>query len=337
MKIGFSFIDLASGGAQILLIQLAKELARRGHIISYYLYAPEESILHRDLFLVEKMNSFARPLSHPVHMRDCEIIQLDGYHSLRHKWIYLLFWNKCFETFHSIYSLKRSGPIYCKNRIAVSQYILSHVKGTARVIYNGIHLPDNVGHDPLEYDICILGRFHPVKNHHLFFSICQNLFAQRKQLSALVIGGLAGKPVYQSQMKQEIEQVRQMGINLVVTGTIPYNQVNQWLRKAKIQLITSEDEGFGQMAIEGMGCRLPIIANPVGGLTEIVVDGVTGFLPKRNDPESFARHAMILLENESLRENMGQAGRERVKNFFTLEKMVDSYEDFYKEVYRGQG
>ena len=78
-----------------------------------------------------------------------------------------------------------------------------------------------------------------------------------------------------------------------------------------------------------MACRswLP----KVGGLPEIVEDGVSGFLVEARDPEAFAQHILRLL-NSGVRGKMGQAARERVIASFSREAMTQRYYQLYKEL-----
>jgi D-inositol-3-phosphate glycosyltransferase len=70
-------------------------------------------------------------------------------------------------------------------------------------------------------------------------------------------------------------------------------------------------ETFGLVALEAQASGTPVVASAVGGLVETVVDGVTGRLVARRDPDDFAGALAELLTDTSLRARMGDAGRER--------------------------
>jgi glycosyltransferase involved in cell wall biosynthesis len=335
MKIGFSFIDLAPGGAQNLLVQLAEGMAQRSHQVFFYLSNRQVSPSHRDPSLCKQISSIAIQVSNPSRLLECDVIQLDGYHSLRHKFVFLSARQKCVETIHSLYSLQRSGPLYMPNLVAVSEYIRSKIHHPARRIYNGIHLPvKNLL--PKNFDICCLGRIHPVKNHSLFLSLCKSLYQERGRLSALIIGGHAANPDYRQEIDHSIQELEKQGVSMTMTGTIPQAEVFSWLEQSKILIIPSLDEGFGRMAVEGMACGLPVVANPVGGIREIIIEGETGFFTMKNNLESFVNRSMVLLDDASLREKMGSAGEKRAKEVFSFEAMANAYEDLYVEVVKRQ-
>lgn len=336
MKIGFSFIDLAPGGAQNLLVQLAEAMAQRNHQVLFYLSTRRETPSHRDPSLFKQISSVALQVSKPAGLLKCEVIQVDGYHSLRHKFGFLPVRHRCVETIHSLYSLRRSGPLYFPHLVAVSEYIRLKIRHPAIRIYNGIHLPEKTIPFHKKFDLCCLGRIHPVKNHTLFLSLCKSLYEERGRLSALIIGGHTGDSDYKLRIDRSIQELEAEGISITMTGTIPQAEVFSWLQQSKILIIPSLDEGFGRMAVEGMACGLPVVANPVGGIREIIIEGETGFFARENNLESFVNHSLVLLDDPSLRDRMGSAGQNRAKAVFSFEKMAKDYEDLYAEVVRRQ-
>jgi glycosyltransferase involved in cell wall biosynthesis len=87
---------------------------------------------------------------------------------------------------------------------------------------------------------------------------------------------------------------------------------------ADIALVPSiEPEPFGRVAIEAMACGLPVVAANHGGLTEIVQDGVTGYLVTPGSAQALADAVERLSKNESLRMDMGQAGARRQVDVFS--------------------
>ncbi len=332
MRIGFSLVDLALGGAQTFLVQLAEGLARRGHSLCYYLAASPADELHAAPALLGRLQACARRAGRPRELGGCDAIQLDGYHSLRRKLPYLPYWKRCAETYHSAYSVRRAGPLYPPHRAAVSARVRAALPVSARVIYQGVPLPPLPPAGPRPYQVGILGRLHPVKGHLLFLQACEALFRQRGALNALIIGGGAAPGPYGQRLEAEIERLRGLGLSIHQTGGLPPEQVPGWLGQVQVLLVTSRDEGFGRMALEALACATPVVANPVGGLPEIVREGEEGFLARRDDPASFASLAARLLEDEGLRRRLGLQGRRRVEESFSLEGMLDAYEAFYREI-----
>jgi len=335
MKLGLSLVDLAMGGAQNLMLQLAQGMRARGHEVCYYLYARRDDPLHAAPALLEALDAVAQPLARPADLLACDVIQLDGYHNLRRKLPYLLHLRRCVETFHSQYSLRRSGPLYARARVAVSKEVQRLIPGESTLIYSGIPLPALKPHESPRFDAAILGRIHPVKGHLLFLKACEQLYRRRGSLSALLIGGHPGASDYQQAVDAEVERLRRLGLQIEMAGDVPPAEVYGWLQQARLLLVTSESEGFGRMAIEALACGLPVIANPVGGLLEIVQDGSTGYLARKDDPASFAELASRLLDDPVRRMEMGRRGRRDVEERFSQKAMLDSYEIVYRRIAEG--
>jgi sugar transferase (PEP-CTERM/EpsH1 system associated) len=96
-----------------------------------------------------------------------------------------------------------------------------------------------------------------------------------------------------------------------------------------IFLLTSFSEGTAMTLLEAMASSLPCIATDVGGNPEIVRDGETGFIIPSNDEITLAETICTLFGNEELMKKIGNTGRERFEEQFTVEKMVRAYEDMY--------
>ena len=320
------------GGAQVFFVQLARGLTARGHALFYWLASNPSDPQRSHPSLKAALDDVARPVKHPWNLWQADVIHLDGYHSLRRKLPYLPRWERCVETYHSAYSVKRAGPLYPRYRVAVSEAVQRLLPAPTRIISHGIPFPPTSSLLEKRFDIAILGRIHPVKNHRLFLAVCEELYRRRGHCSALLIGGHPHPGPYQQEIDTAVERLRKMGIQLYLTGDVSPDDLWQWLSQARVLLVTSHSEGFGRMAIEAMACGVPVVANPVGGLPEIVRPGVTGFLAGYNDVASFASQTLALLENDVLRQSMGERGKAFVRDHFSIERMVINYEALYFQI-----
>jgi glycosyltransferase involved in cell wall biosynthesis len=97
-------------------------------------------------------------------------------------------------------------------------------------------------------------------------------------------------------------------------------------------VLTSKMEGAPNVLIEAMAAGRPVVAAAVGGIPEIVEDGVTGLLESFRNPALFADKILCLLQDSDLRTRMGSAGRERAQRLFTVERMVAEYKALYLEL-----
>lgn len=108
------------------------------------------------------------------------------------------------------------------------------------------------------------------------------------------------------------------------------NDMSQLLAVSDILLLPSELESFGLVALEAMACEVPVIATRVGGIPEVVRDGVDGFLYDVGDVASMADGCLSILKTPVAREAMGKAARERASHEFSASKIVQQYEDLYR-------
>jgi glycosyltransferase involved in cell wall biosynthesis len=86
--------------------------------------------------------------------------------------------------------------------------------------------------------------------------------------------------------------------------------------------MSSVTEGLGTSLLDAMACARPIVATRTGGIPEVVEDGVNGLLVEPRDDRAMADAIVRLISDEGLRQRMGQAGLERVRERFTVERMV---------------
>lgn len=88
-----------------------------------------------------------------------------------------------------------------------------------------------------------------------------------------------------------------------------------------------EPEPFGMVALEAMAAKKPVIASNHGGITEIVVNNITGFLYKPSDPNELANRIALLALNNSMRKALGKQGYLRQREYFNMQKFVYSILD----------
>lgn len=93
-------------------------------------------------------------------------------------------------------------------------------------------------------------------------------------------------------------------------------------QSAAVVLVPSLSEGLGLSAIEAMACGRPVIASRVGGLPEVISHNETGLFVPPADPAALARAIMELMRDPSLCARMGAAGRARVQELFTVQRML---------------
>ncbi len=126
----------------------------------------------------------------------------------------------------------------------------------------------------------------PLKGVHHLLNAFGSLAAQFPS-ARLVLAGTADDPAYAAELK---EQVRRLGVDGEVefSGPLPQSELACRMREAAVVVLPSFSEGLPRVVFEGMAAGAPIIASRVGGIPEMVEDGVTGFLIRVGDEETLA-------------------------------------------------
>jgi N-acetyl-alpha-D-glucosaminyl L-malate synthase BshA len=107
--------------------------------------------------------------------------------------------------------------------------------------------------------------------------------------------------------------------------------IEEILSVSDLFLMPSESESFGLAALEAMACKVPVISSNAGGLPELNVEGVTGFLKDVGDVDGMAEKAIYILEDDARLQTFKDNALERAKEF-DLAKILPDYEDYYLEV-----
>jgi N-acetyl-alpha-D-glucosaminyl L-malate synthase BshA len=108
--------------------------------------------------------------------------------------------------------------------------------------------------------------------------------------------------------------------------------IEDYLQIADLSLYTSEVESFCLSILEGMCFACPAVASRVGGIPEVVEDGVNGVLVPFGEVDNMARALTELLENAERRKELGRAAQERAHEHFSAEAIVPVYEALYRRV-----
>ena len=148
---------------------------------------------------------------------------------------------------------------------------------------------------------------------------------QEKIPSKLLMVGDGPERVYSEQLCRDLgicEHVRFLG---------KQDAVEEILSVSDLFIMPSESESFGLAALEAMACKVPAITSNAGGLPELNIDNVTGFMDNVGDVDTMAKHAIYILENDDRLALFKENALKRAKEF-DLSLILPLYEDFYKEV-----
>ncbi|MEX0944473.1 MAG: N-acetyl-alpha-D-glucosaminyl L-malate synthase BshA, partial [Balneolaceae bacterium] len=108
-------------------------------------------------------------------------------------------------------------------------------------------------------------------------------------------------------------------------------QVEEVLSISDLFLIPSGSETFGLAALEAMSCSVPVVSSNIGGLPEVNIHGLTGYLCELGDVECMGECATKILSDEKLHSKMAKAARERAETF-EMDSIVTVYENYYEKI-----
>ncbi len=127
---------------------------------------------------------------------------------------------------------------------------------------------------------------------------------------------------------------RELGIAKLIEAVGAQEEVTPLLSISDVFLLPSAQESFGLAALEAMACEVPVVASRVGGLPEVIEDGVSGFLHPPEALDDMAASAVRVLSDPALHRRMGEAASRRVRDRFCAERIVPMYEACYQEMLR---
>jgi N-acetyl-alpha-D-glucosaminyl L-malate synthase BshA len=131
-------------------------------------------------------------------------------------------------------------------------------------------------------------------------------------------------------------QAAEAGLTDLVDFVGEQYEVVSWLSTADLFLLPSAQESFGLAALEAMACEVPVIASRVGGLPEVIDDGVTGFICDPDDLETMVNLGVRMLTDASLAGTIGLAAAQSVRSRFCASVVVPQYEQYYEDVLAGR-
>lgn len=132
--------------------------------------------------------------------------------------------------------------------------------------------------------------------------------------------------------RSNIEKVcRELGVCNKVTFLGKQEAIEEILSICDLFILPSESESFGLSALEAMACEVPVISTNTGGLPEVNIHGVTGFLSNIGDYQDMAANALKLLQNDALLVQFRKNALDQAKNF-DLNRILSQYVAVYEEM-----
>lgn len=113
---------------------------------------------------------------------------------------------------------------------------------------------------------------------------------------------------------------------------LPHSELIQHYQKSLLYVLPSYSEGLPTTILEAMACGLPVVATNVGGIPDLIENGINGFLFPPRSPNILADKVCVIMQNQSLREEMGRNGRQKVENQFTWTHVANRFVQIYNDL-----
>lgn len=227
---------------------------------------------------------------------------------------------KKFTTNHFSISPDKISVIY--NGIDMKRFL--HCKGAPN-LRDGLSIPKNTR------VVGTIGKLtSQQKNIPLFLKSARRISSQFSDVRFLVVGS-----------GRLLDDMKNFSYKLGIYDKVHFagerEDIPEILKLLDVFVLSSYKEGLPNVIIEAMAAGKPVVATDVGGVSELVVDGETGFLVPSNNVEKLSQAVIKLLENRNIAKRMGGKGKERIENFFLVERMVKQTENLYLSLFKNNG
>ena len=178
--------------------------------------------------------------------------------------------------------------------------------------------------DRPEYDLILIGRLTYIKRVDIFLESVRLAKERIPDISAIVVGG-----------GPDLDMLRQKATDLEISRNVKFlghqENVENWLRKSKVFVLTSDSEGLSQALIQAFLCGLPAVVSNVGDLGDLVHDGVNGFLVNGQKAEAYSDKYIEILSNEGC---LNRLKREAFTSGekFRMENVIRDWDSIFERV-----
>lgn len=181
-----------------------------------------------------------------------------------------------------------------------------------------------LGIKPHEKVTIVVANLIPYKGHSDLLKAARQVVDQIPEAKFLLVGEDRG-------IQKDLERGAQdLGISDGVVFMGQRSDIAELLAASDLSVLPSHEEGFSNVILESMSAGLSVVATCVGGNPEAVVDGVTGCLVPPRNPAAMAEKIVDLLGDPERAKSWGERGRKRVKELFTIERMVEGHLKLYE-------
>lgn len=209
-------------------------------------------------------------------------------------------------------------------------------------IYNGVDVSQFMGDSKNKFrqELCIpddsrlmgmVANLRPAKDHEMAIKAAAMVIKKVPKTHFMMVGDGVDKTA------QALMRLREyLGVSRNVHFLGFREDIPNVLKSLDLFVLASKVEGLPVSIIEAMAAGLPVVASNVGGIAELIEEGITGFLVPPGDYNRLAEKIKVILQNPTLAKSMGIEGRKKILNNFSLEAMKNAYYSLYLKFGRVQ-
>lgn len=203
--------------------------------------------------------------------------------------------------------------------------------GKIDVVHNGVKVPARPCSPCSRQDVLFLGRLDARKSPDVLLRASREVL-ERFPDTKIVFGG-DGEVEKNKQLAEELDIADRCEFHGWVTG----DGREALFERAAVYCLPSKNEGLPMSVLEAMAHGIPAVATAVGGVPQVIEDGVNGFLIDVDDETALSERLVSLLAKPELREELGRNGRDQIVRNFGLDRTVAQVVDIYGALMRGKG
>jgi glycosyltransferase involved in cell wall biosynthesis len=196
----------------------------------------------------------------------------------------------------------------------------------------------NILHDPLEIRsrfgittekiVIMVASFSPFKDYESYISMAKEIVDKRQDVTFIAVGDGILYSGYKAGINGRYpERIKLVGRQADVESIVNAATIGVLLTNG-----SEHGEGISNSIMEYMALGKPVVASDSGGTREIVADGETGYIVHDKHTESIRTRIEYLLDNPSVAQALGRKGSERIKDEFSLERMVNLFSEQYAKL-----
>jgi sugar transferase (PEP-CTERM/EpsH1 system associated) len=243
-----------------------------------------------------------------------------------------------------LYSLVDQIVVVAKDlkNIVISEFHYNGLK--VKLIRNGVDIKcfkqkldltkvkNKLGLSRDDYIIATVAKLRPVKDIPTLINSFKLIHDKNPRVRLLIIGSYGeNTDTLQNEIRELIEKL-EVGPYVKFLGEV--ENIPELLSVVDIYMNTSLSEGMSNTILEAMASGVPVVASRVGGNSELILDGQTGFLADMQNPVDFARKVLKILNAPQLKIKMSENSRSIIQKYYPLERAFQKYQNLYRTLYR---